>query len=126
MKKILVVDDNFHNRNLVLLTFELEPYELLTAENGEQALVLAQSEKPDVILLDVLMPGKLDGFAVCRRLRNSEQTRNTRIVMLTVKGQTWDKEAGFEAGADDYIVKPYSPLELKHRVTNLLEARQVC
>jgi two-component system phosphate regulon response regulator PhoB len=126
MKKLLVVDDNFHNRNLVCLTFELEPFEILMAENGEQALAVAQAEKPDVILLDVLMPGNLDGFSVCRRLRNSEQTKDSRIVMLTVKGQVWDKEAGYEAGADDYIVKPYSPLELKHRVTDLLEVRSVC
>jgi two-component system phosphate regulon response regulator PhoB len=126
MKKLLVVDDNFHNRNLVCLTFELEPFEILMAENGEQALAVAQAEKPDVILLDVLMPGNLDGFSVCRRLRNNEQTKDSRIVMLTVKGQVWDKEAGYEAGADDYIVKPYSPLELKHRVTDLLEVRSVC
>lgn len=126
MKKILIVDDNFHNRNLVCLTFELDPYELLMAENGEQALALAQAEKPDVVLLDVLMPGNLDGYAVCRQLRSSEPTKDSRIVMLTVKGQVWDMEAGFDAGADDYIVKPYSPLELKHRVTNLLEARPAC
>ncbi len=123
MKKILVADDNFYNRDLVCLTFETEPYELLVAENGEQALELAQAEKPEVILLDVVMPGRLDGLAVCRMLRKHEQGRKPHIIILTVKGQTWDKQAGYDAGADDYVVKPFSPTELKQRVTGILERR---
>ena len=122
MKKILVVDDNFHNLNLVRLIFELEPYTLLIAENGREALAIAEAERPEVILLDILLPGDLDGYLVCQLLRRNERTKNLHVIMLTAKGQEWDKEAGFAAGADEYVVKPYSPLELKDRVTAILEA----
>ncbi len=126
MKKILVVDDNFYNRDLICLTFELAPYQLLLAEDGEQALALAEAEQPDVILLDVILPGKLDGLDVCRSLRRDAQTRSAHIVLVTVKGQAWDKQAGYAAGADDYVVKPFSPLDLKQRVEAVLTAQPVC
>lgn len=125
MKKILVVDDNFHNRNLINLIFELEPFELLMAENGEQALALAKAQKPDIILLDILLPGTLNGFTVCQQLRNDPQTKDLYVIMVTAKSQALDLLAGYDAGADDYIVKPYSPVELKERVMSVLEARSV-
>ncbi len=126
MQKILVVDDNFYNRDLICLTFELEPYELILAENGEQALALAQAKRPDLVLLDVILPGTLDGLQVCQMLRGTLPTNPPYIIMVSVKGQAWDKQAGYAAGADDYVVKPFSPLDLKQRVTTVLAAEAIC
>ncbi len=121
MKKILIVDDQPAVRELVSITLEIGPYQILTAENGDQALIMAQSEMPDLMLLDVQMPGStLDGLDVCRTLKSSDGTRNIFIIMLTAKGQDWDKEAGADAGADDYFVKPFSPLSLMQRVEEVL------
>ncbi|MCC7451937.1 MAG: response regulator [Anaerolineae bacterium] len=121
MKKILIVDDQPAVRELVSVTLEIGPYKILTAENGDQALALARTEMPDLILLDVQMPGgSLDGLDVCRTLKKDARTRQIHIVMLTAKGQDWDKQAGREAGADDYFVKPFSPLELMNKVEAVL------
>jgi DNA-binding response OmpR family regulator len=121
MKKILIVDDQPAVRELVSVTLEIGPYKILMAENGDQALSLARSEMPDLILLDVQMPGgSLDGLDVCRTLKKDARTKKIYIVMLTAKGQDWDKQAGREAGADDYFVKPFSPLELMNKVEAVL------
>ena len=120
MKKILIVDDQAAVRELVSVTLEIGPYQILTAENGDQALDLARAELPDLMLLDVQMPGSLDGLEVCRTLKGSDDTRKIFIIMLTAKGQDWDKEAGVQAGADDYFVKPFSPLSLIERVETVL------
>jgi len=121
MKKILIVDDQPAVRELVSVTLEIGPYKILMAENGDQALSVARAEMPDLILLDVQMPGgSLDGLDVCRTLKKDARTRQIYIVMLTAKGQDWDKQSGREAGADDYFVKPFSPLELMHKVEAVL------
>jgi two-component system phosphate regulon response regulator PhoB len=121
MKKILIVDDQPSVRELVSVTLEIGPYQILTAENGDQALNLAQAELPDLMLLDIQMPGgKLDGLEVCRALKSSERTKGIHIIMLTAKGQNWDKEAGYDVGANDYFVKPFSPLELMNKVEAVL------
>jgi CheY-like chemotaxis protein len=121
MKTILVVDDQVTVRELVSVTLEIGPYRILTAENGDEALEVARAELPDLILLDVQMPGgTVDGLEVCRLLREDERTRYSYIAMLTAKGQDWDKQIGYEAGADDYIVKPFSPLELMTKVEEAL------
>jgi CheY-like chemotaxis protein len=122
MKKILIVDDQAAVRELVGVTLEIGPYQILEAANGDEALRLAQAELPDLILLDIQMPGgKLDGLQVCRILKGDEGTRNIRIVLLTAKGQEWDKQAGQEAGADGYFVKPFSPLDLIDTVESILK-----
>ncbi|MHB8626150.1 MAG: response regulator [Aggregatilineales bacterium] len=122
MKKILIVDDQAAVRELVSVTLEIGPYQIIEAANGDEALRLAQAELPDLILLDIQMPGgKLDGLQVCRILKSDEATRNIRIVLLTAKGQEWDKQAGQEAGADDYFVKPFSPLDLMDTVESILK-----
>ena len=122
MKKILIVDDKPEIRELVSVTLEIGPYQILTAENGDQALQMAQTQKPDVMLLDVQMPGgTLDGLDVCRILKSAEETKNIYIIMLTAKGQSSDKQAGQEVGADDYLVKPFSPLQLMNSVEAVLE-----
>jgi len=121
MKKILIVDDQPAVRELVSVTLEIGPYKILMAENGDQALSVARAEMPDLILLDVQMPGgSLDGLDVCRTLKKDARTRQIYIVMLTAKGQDWDKQSGREAGADDYFVKPFSPLELMNKVEAVL------
>jgi two-component system, OmpR family, phosphate regulon response regulator PhoB len=121
MKTILVVDDQPSVRELVSVTLEIGPYRILTAENGDDALEMARNELPDLILLDIQMPGgTLDGLEVCRILKGDKHTSGIHIIMLTAKGQNWDREAGNEAGADDYFVKPFSPLELMNKVEAVL------
>ena len=121
MKTILVVDDQPSVRELVSVTLEIGPYRILTAENGDDALEIAKSGLPDLILLDIQMPGgTLDGLEVCRILKSDEHTSGIYIIMLTAKGQNWDREAGTEAGADEYFVKPFSPLELMNKVEAVL------
>jgi len=123
MKKILIVDDKPEVRELVSVTLEIGPYQILTASNGSQAIELARQEHPDLMLLDVMMPGGgPDGFEVCRRLKSDPSTRDITIIMLTSKGQERDRELGYQAGADDYFVKPFSPLELIAKVEEVLEA----
>ena len=122
MKKILIVDDQDAVRELVSVTLEIGSHQILEATNGDEALKIAQSERPDLILLDIQMPGgKLDGLDVCRILKNDAATRGIRIVMLTAKGQEWDKQAGHDAGADGYFVKPFSPLDLIDTVEQFLK-----
>jgi CheY-like chemotaxis protein len=122
MKKILIVDDQPAVRELVSVTLEIGPYQILEASNGDEALRLAQTERPDLILLDIQMPGgKLDGLQVCRLLKGDAATRNIHIVLLTAKGQEWDKQAGQDAGADGYFVKPFSPLDLMNTVESFLK-----
>lgn len=120
MKTILIVDDQPEVRELVSVTLEIGPYRILTAENGDDALVLAQKEIPDLMLLDIMMPGNLDGIEVCRRLKADDKTKDIFILMLTAKGQDYDKEIGEQAGANDYFVKPFSPLALMKKVEEVL------
>jgi CheY-like chemotaxis protein len=113
MKKILIVDDQLEVRELVQVTLEIGDYQILAAENGQQALDLARTEHPDIILLDIMMPGSdFDGLEVCRQLKSDPDTNGITIVMLSAKGQESDIEAGRQAGADDYFTKPFSPIAL--------------
>jgi two-component system phosphate regulon response regulator PhoB len=121
MKKILIVDDQPEVCELVSVTLEIGPYRILTADNGDRALALARAEKPHLMLLDIQMPGgTLDGLDVCRALKSDPETKGIHIILLTAKGQDWDKQAGRDAGADDYFVKPFSPLELMNKVESAL------
>lgn len=121
MKKILIVDDQPEVCELVSVTLEIGPYEIFTARNSKNALSLAFGEKPELILLDVQLTGSdMDGLEICRMLKNDDRTSDSHIIMLTAKGQDWDKQAGFDCGADDYFVKPFSPLELMRKVEEVL------
>lgn len=120
MKKILIVDDQPEVRELVRVTLEIGPYQIFLASNGTEALQLARTEKPNLLLLDIMMPDGPDGLEVCRILKDDPATADINIVMLTSKGQDWDLESGYEAGADDYFVKPFSPLELIQKVEQVL------
>ncbi|WP_018934510.1 response regulator transcription factor [Gracilibacillus lacisalsi] len=115
-KKILVVDDEDRIRRLLKMYLEREGFEIDEAEDGEQGLKLALTEEYEVILLDLMMPGK-DGLEVCKELRTQ---KTTPVIMLTAKGEELSRIHGFEAGTDDYIVKPFSPREVVLRVKALL------
>jgi DNA-binding response OmpR family regulator len=124
-KKVLVVDDHVDVVKMVGLLLAREGYEIIAAQSGDQALVKAQTDKPDVVILDIMMPD-MDGYEVCRRLRANPNTSHLPILMFTAKAMPSDKVAGFEAGADDYLTKPVHPAELIARVETALlrSARQ--
>ncbi|MGI8315404.1 response regulator transcription factor [Halobacillus mangrovi] len=114
--KILVVDDEERIRRLIKMYMERENYEIDEAEDGEEALMKAIQNDYDVILLDLMLPGK-DGIEVCKELR---EKKATPVIMLTAKGEEANRVQGFEVGTDDYIVKPFSPREVVLRVKALL------
>ncbi len=110
-EKILVVDDDIDTLRLVGLMLQRQGYQIAAANSGQQALAMAESEKPDLILLDVMMPD-MDGYEVTRRLRANPAISTIPIIMFTAKSQVDDKVSGFESGADDYLTKPTQPREL--------------
>lgn len=113
--KILIADDEASLRLLVTATLEDEGYELIETRDGATALDLARRHRPDMALLDVQMPG-LDGLAVCRSIKDDPTLHGTFVVLLTSKAQAVDRERGLAAGADAYLTKPFSPLELMQLV----------
>ena len=115
---VLVVDDDPIIVSLLQVNFEIEGYDVLTATGGEAGLAQARSGNPDVVVLDVMMPG-IDGLEVARRLRADPATSSIPVVMLSAKAQAADIQAGLEV-ADDYITKPFEPLELLERVGALV------
>lgn len=114
--KILVVDDDTNICELLRLYLEKEQFETIVANDGEQAVECALKHNPDLILLDIMLP-KLDGWQVCREIR---KTMDTPIIMLTAKGETFDKILGLELGADDYVTKPFDAKEVIARVKAVL------
>lgn len=118
-KTILVVDDEKDIRELVRYNLARDGYKVECAQTGEEALRTARSAAPDLIVLDLMLPG-LDGLEVCKRLKAERQTAAVPIVMLTAKGEDADVVAGLELGADDYVIKPFSPRVLLARVRAVL------
>lgn len=114
-EKILVVDDEDHIVELISYNLINSGYNVITANNGIDAVRLAKEENPDLILLDLMIPG-LDGFDVCKAIRNDNETKEIIIIMLTAKGEELDKILGLELGADDYMTKPFSIRELLARI----------
>lgn len=121
MKKILIVEDQLDVLELLGKVLQAADREILLAENGEKALEIAQRTNPDVILLDVMLPGGIDGYCVTRKLKSHPSTANSIIIIMTAKAQDQDKIEAFEAGADDFIGKPYSLQDLKSKVARSLE-----
>jgi DNA-binding response OmpR family regulator len=119
---VLVADDDEDILELVAFCLERAGYDVLRAHDGDEALQLAHETRPDLAVLDVMMP-KLDGFELTRRLRSDDATSGMSIVLLTARAQDADVQRGFEAGADDYIRKPFSPQELGARVEEILARR---
>ena len=116
MNKILIVDDDKNISELLRIYMDKEGFETVSAFDGQEALALFEAEQPDLVLLDVMMP-KMDGWQVCREIRRTSQTP---VIMLTAKGETFDKVLGFDLGADDYVVKPFEAKEVVARVKAVL------
>lgn len=117
MAKILLVEDEISIRGFLKINLVRNDFEVIEASNGEDGIKKAIAEKPDVAILDVMLPG-IDGFQVCNKLRS--EYPDMGIIMLTAKGQDMDKIMGLEYGADDYIVKPFNPLEVVLRIKAIL------
>ena len=120
MQTILVVEDEEDIADLVAFNLQRNEYEVVVAYDGIQGLAKAKEIKPDLIVLDVMMPG-LDGFRVFKELKKDAKTRAVPVIMLTARGQTEDRIQGLELGAEDYMTKPFSPKELILRIKNLLK-----
>jgi len=116
---ILVIEDEQDIQELIELVLSRQGFGVLSAQTGEEGLALARSRRPDLVLLDLMLPG-MDGRAVCRRLRQEPATRTVPIVMVTARGEEADIIAGLELGADDYVTKPFSPRVLAARVRAVL------
>ena len=114
--KILVVDDDQNICELLRLYLEKDGYTVVIANDGEEALAKFPAENPDLMLLDIMMP-KLDGWQVCREIRKKS---NVPIIMITAKGETFDKVLGLELGSDDYVVKPFDPKEIVARIKAIM------
>ncbi len=116
---ILVIDDEKDLLELVRYNLEKEQFDVILARNGEEGLQIARKHRPDVIILDIMMPG-MDGLEVCRRLRGEDRTAHVPLIMLTARAAESDRVVGLEMGADDYVTKPFSPRELVARVRAVL------
>ncbi|MBU8905236.1 response regulator transcription factor [Desertibacillus haloalkaliphilus] len=112
MSKVLIADDDVNVREIIRIYFEEQNIELIEAPNGKAAVSLVDSESPDLLILDIMMP-ELDGYDVCREVRKHS---NVPIIMLTAKTEEFDRILGLELGADDYVTKPFSPRELVARI----------
>lgn len=121
-KTILIADSQPGARELVSVTLEQGPYRIFTASNGSEALELAYRYRPDLIVMDVAFPDGPDGLEVTHHLKSDRSMRGIHIMLLTAHVQQRDREAGYAAGADDYIAKPFSPSGLIHRVQQILGA----
>jgi CheY-like chemotaxis protein len=121
LHKILIVDDQPDIRKLIVMTMEAEGFDLHEAANGEDAWQIVQTLRPSVVLLDVMMPGKLDGYQVCEKIKADPILQlETKVVLLTARGQLTDIARGKAVGCDAYLVKPFSPLELLDTVDRLV------
>ena len=123
MKKTLIVDDEPNMRDLVIETLEeLEYYGvgLLTAENGEEALEVIKTKKPELVILDVMMPG-MDGFEVCNTIKNELGMKDVYVLMLTADGQEFNKQKSKDVGTDDFMTKPFDPDEIIKKAAKILE-----
>ncbi|HAT4264327.1 DNA-binding response regulator [Clostridium perfringens] len=123
-KKVLIVDDEEHIRELIKFNLKKEGYDIEVAINGVEALNIIREIKFDLILLDLMLP-EIDGLEVCKEIRRNEETSDIPVMMITAKGEEFDKVLGLELGADDYITKPFSIRELMARVKALLRRSNV-
>lgn len=119
MARILIAEDERDIRDLIAFTLQYAGYEVITTANGEEAIAAAKNEIPDLVMLDVRMP-RMTGYEVCRVLKSNKKTQHIPIVFLSAKGQETEVKNGLEAGATDYILKPFSPQQLATRVEELL------
>jgi two-component system alkaline phosphatase synthesis response regulator PhoP len=121
--RILVVDDEVYILQILEFSLGAEGFEVITANNGELAVEKATQSQPDLIVLDIMMP-VLDGYETCRRLKRQSETKNIPVILLTAKGREADKKLGFDVGAVDYIIKPFSPNRLISRIEEIIGCRK--
>ena len=121
--KILIADDSPNIREILRMSLETDGYAVVLAEDGEQALAMVRDEKPDLVLIDVMMP-KVNGFQVCRRVKTDRATHDVPVIMLTAKSGQQDVYWGKDCGADEYITKPFSTKDLANSIARLLELRK--
>jgi len=119
-KKILIADDNENIRDALTYLLEDEGYALSMAKDGSDALKKVREFHPDILFLDIMMP-EMNGYEVCRVIKNDPKLKNIYVIMLTAKGQVAEQERGKEVGADEYIVKPFSPMEILSKIKNILD-----
>ncbi len=119
MAKILIAEDERDIRDLIMFTLQIAGHEVLTAANGEEGWQLTQQEIPDLILSDVRMP-KMTGYDLCRQVKATPETRHIPVVFLSAKGQDSEVQAGYDAGALDYILKPFAPDQLLLKIAEIL------
>lgn len=122
MARVLAVDDDPTILRLLQVNLEMEGHEVLTAENGQSALETIRSERPQVVLLDVMMP-EMDGFQVCEQVRADAEIADTPVVFVSARAQQADLDRGYASGADAYITKPFDPLELIETIERLAHGR---
>jgi len=118
-KRILVVDDEPSIARLIKMSLSVDGYEAVTATSGFEAMERVEEKKPDLVILDIMMPG-MNGYEVCAELKSKPETLNIKVVFLTAKGDSGDAERGFTLGAVDYIIKPFDPEELLEKVRSIL------
>jgi two-component system alkaline phosphatase synthesis response regulator PhoP len=118
--KVLVVDDEEYIQHILNFSFCAEGYEVVTASDGEEGVSKARDEKPDIIVMDIMMP-KMDGYEACKQIKTDPQTKDIPVILLTAKGRDADRKLGIEVGADDYVVKPFSPGRLIERVEGIMK-----
>lgn len=118
-KKILIADDNENIREALTYLLEDEGYQLSLAKDGAETLRKVKEVRPDILFLDIMMP-EINGYDVCRTIKADPSLRNIYVIMLTAKGQVSEQERGKEVGADEYIVKPFSPMEILSRIKKIL------
>ncbi len=123
-KRILVVDDEIYIVHILEFTLTMEGYDVVTAADGDEALRKVEQDRPDLLVLDIMMP-RMDGYEVCRRLREQEETSDLPVILLSAKGRPIDRETGMEVGANDYIVKPFSPRRLLEKIRDLLDRQHL-
>lgn len=119
---ILIVDDSENIRTVLQMNFEHLGYEVISAPDGEEALRLVESRRPDVVVLDVMMP-RQNGFQVCRKIKSNPRMSSTSVIFLTAKGQREDRYWGKDCGADEYLTKPFSTAELERVIERLMDRR---
>jgi len=119
LHKILIADDEHNIRHILDFSLHAEGFNVVSATNGEEAVTLAIAERPDLIILDRMMPGQ-DGVETCRQLKNDDRTKHIPVVLLTAKGSRQEREEGKAAGADEYITKPFSPQKVINTVQGFL------
>ena len=120
-KRVLVVDDQPELRKLITMTLQMGDYEVEEAEDATQGYEKVKSFRPDILLLDVMMPGEMDGYQLCEKLKSDSNYADLAVILLTARGQASDIEQGEKTGADRYLVKPFSPLQLVQAVRELTQ-----